>query len=511
MKQIAIFVQENKGLESKVAGGCNDEKFYLVVHADGHNIVDVQSHEAPTKSCSRWHCKVDDIMKGSGCGVLLLPQIGSTRLSHLHCAEIEVAVAPGNTAKEMIAAYLQGNVHAPQVYENCPFSHEGLDTIAAHAGGIDPVTGSVVIPIYQTSTFAFENAVQGANRFAGKEDGYIYTRMGNPTVKALENTVAALEGGWGGLATSSGMSAVATVFVAFLDKNSHIVGTDSVYGPSRGVVERDFAKFGVQFSFVDTANLDEVRKAMRPNTKILYIETPANPTIKLADIAACAEIAHQHGALLVVDNTFMSPYLQRPFEMGADVVLHSMTKFLNGHADVVAGMIVARTQELYKTLYKTLIYWGGTMDPHQAYLVLRGIKTLSLRVDRAQENARKMAEFLEKHAKVSMIRYPGLKSHPQYELANKQMKGPGALISFEVKGGIEAGRRLIDAVHVCALAVSLGGVESLIQHPASMTHASMSKENREKAGITDGLIRLSIGCETYEDLRADLEQALAKV
>lgn len=511
MKLIVIPVEEDKGLESKPACQCDSEKFYLVVTADGKSIVNVQSLKAPASVCSRWYCKLDDLLKDTGCDVLLLPKIGTKKFSHFRGANIEVAVAPGSTANEVLSAYLQGNSHHPEVHATCPFSREGMATIAAHAGGMDPVTGSVVAPIYQTSTFAFANALQGANRFAGKEAGYIYTRMGNPTVKALEDTVAALEGGWGGLATSSGMAAVVTVFVAFLEKNLHIVGTDSVYGPSRCVVERDFAKFGVEFSFVDTANLDEVRKAMRPNTKVLYIETPANPTIKLTDIAACAEIAHRHGAVLVVDNTFMSPYLQRPFEMGADVIIHSMTKFLNGHADVVAGMIIAKTQELYKQLYKTLIYWGGTMDPHQAYLVLRGVKTLPLRVEKAQENARKIAEYLEKHPKVSTIKYPGLASYPQGDLVKKQMKGPGSLISFEVRGGVEAGRKLIDSVHVCALAVSLGGVESLIQHPASMTHASMSKENREKAGITDGLIRLAVGCEEYDDLQGDIEQALAKV
>ncbi len=510
MKIIVIPVEEDKGLESKVSCCCNNEKYYLIIHADEKGISSVESLKANDKACSKWYCKLDEVLKNAGADVLLLPKIGKKKCNYFKSANIQVAIAAGTTAHEILESYLKGNSHAPDIYESCPFSHEGMSTIAAHAGGMDAVTGSVVTPIYQTSTFAFENSLQGANRFAGKESGYIYTRMGNPTVRALEDTVSAMEGGWGGLATASGMAAVATVFVAFLDKNSHIVGTDSVYGPSRSIIERDFSKFGVEFSFVDTSNLDEIRKAMRPNTKILYIETPANPTMKLADIAACAEIAHQHKAVLIVDNTFMSPYLQRPFEMGADVIVHSMTKFLNGHADVVAGMIVAKTQDLYKQIYKTLIYWGGTMDPHQAYLVLRGIKTLPLRVEKAQENAKKLAEYLEKHPKVESIKYPGLASFTQSELVKKQMKGTGSLICFEVKGGIEAGRRLIDSVHVCALAVSLGGVESLIQHPASMTHASMSKENREKAGITDGLIRLAVGCEEYDDLRTDLEHALSK-
>jgi methionine-gamma-lyase len=335
--------------------------------------------------------------------------------------------------------------------------------------------------------------------------------MGNPTIRALEDSVAQLENGFAGLATFTGMAAVATVFMAFLGKDLHLVSTDSVYGPSRVVVEKDFSRFGVESSFVDTSDPESVERAMRPNTRLLFIETPANPTIKLSDIAACAAIAHRHEALLVVDNTFMSPYLQRPFEMGADIVLHSMTKFLNGHSDVVAGMIVPRDESLYARIYKTLIYLGGTMDPHQAYLVLRGIKTLPLRMEKSQENAARVAEYLEGHEKVEWVRYPGLKSHPQFDLASRQMKGPGALLSFEVRGGLEAGRKLLDSVRVPVLAVSLGGVESLIQHPASMTHAAMSPEARERARITDGLVRLSVGCEDYEDIREDLERALGEI
>ncbi len=388
----------------------------------------------------------------------------------------------------------------------------GKNTKSIHAGQEpDPVYGALAPAIYQTSTFVFSSAEEGGRRFEGKEDGYIYTRLSNPTTKMLEDNVAALEGGFGGMATASGMAAVNTVYFTLLGAGDHMVSTDAVYGPSRNVMESEYSRFGVESTYVDTSDIEAVKAAFRPNTKLLYIETPANPTIKLTDIAACAEIAHEHGALLVVDNTFSSPHLQRPIEFGADIVLHSTTKFLNGHSDVVGGIVIAKTEELFKRLRKVLINMGGTMDPHQSWLVLRGIKTLGMRVERAQENAMKVAKFLESHPKVEWVRYPGLESHPQYELAKKQMDGPGSLISFEVKGGVEAGARMLDNVELIALAVSLGGVESLIQHPAGMTHRGVPKEKREAAGITDGLIRLSVGCEDAEDIIADLDNALGHV
>jgi methionine-gamma-lyase len=276
-------------------------------------------------------------------------------------------------------------------------------------------------------------------------------------------------------------------------------------------MERDFSRFGVESTFVDTSDLDAVRAAIRPNTNLVFIETPANPTISLTDISAVAAIAHEHGALVLVDNTFASPLLQRPFEYGADVVMHSMTKFINGHTDVVAGMIVPSTEELFKRIKPVHSYLGACMDPHQAWLALRGFKTLGMRVRTAQDNARRVAPFLEAHPKVEWVRYPGLDSHPQHELAERQMDGPGSLISFEVKGGIEAGARLLDHVELMTLAVSLGGIETLIQHPPSMTHAAMPRDDRLAAGITDGLVRVSIGCEDVDDLIADFEQAFEKV
>ncbi len=366
----------------------------------------------------------------------------------------------------------------------------------------------VVPPIFQSSTFVFKTPEEGAARFAGEDPGYIYTRMGNPTISALEENVATLEGGSFALATSSGMAGVSTVFFALLSAGDHVVCSASVYGPSRVVLERDFSRFGIQASMVDTSDPELLRAAMTDRTRVVFVETPANPTLAITDLRKAAEIAHGSGALLVVDNTFMSPVLQKPFEHGADIVLHSVTKFLNGHADVVGGVLVFQDEDLMKQVRSVLHYLGGTMDPHQAWLVHRGIKTLAMRVRKAQENAQALAELLAGHPVVDEVRYPGLPGHPQADLISRQMAGPGSLISFELKGGIEAGRRVLGAVHLPALAVSLGGVESLIQHPASMTHAAVSREDRLAAGITDGLVRLAVGCEDRDDLVQDLRQAL---
>ena len=384
-----------------------------------------------------------------------------------------------------------------------------IDTLCIHAGQApDPVFGSVAPPIFQTSTFAFQSTDQGAARFAGTEPGYIYTRMGNPTIAMLEENVAALEGGAGALATATGMAAVSTVFFALLSQGDHVVCGASVYGPSRVILERDFVRFGVSASFVETSDLEELKRAFTPRTRLVFIETPANPTLAVTDLSATAELARAAGALLVVDNTFMSPILQRPFRFGADIVLHSVTKFLNGHSDVVGGILVFRDEALLKRVRPVLFYLGGTMDPHQAWLVLRGIKTLAMRVRVAQENAQACAALLAGHPAVAEVRYPGLPGHPQAAVMARQMEGPGSLISFELKGGLPAGKRLLEGLKLATLAVSLGGVETLIQHPASMTHAAMKREDRLAAGITDGLVRLSVGCEGREDLLADLKQGL---
>jgi methionine-gamma-lyase len=389
--------------------------------------------------------------------------------------------------------------------------NKGFNTKLVHAGIPEDAYGSVVTPIYQTSTFAFRNAQQGANRFAGTEDGYIYTRIGNPTTSALEENVAQLENGFGATAMASGMGAVSTVYLALLSAGDHMVSTDSVYGPSRGLMEKHMSRFGVESTYVDTSDLANLAKAMRPNTKVVYIESPSNPAMSVTDIAAAAEIAHAAGALLVVDNTFASPHLQKPLNLGADVVLHSVTKFINGHADIVGGIVVAKTEALHKQLRAMLITLGANMDPHQAYMVSRGLKTLALRVERAEQNAQKVAPWLEAHPQVAWVRYIGLPSHPQHELCKRQMTGFGSMISFELKGGMEAGRRVMDHVHLAGLAVSLGGVETLISHPASMTHAGMARENRLAAGITDGLVRFSVGIEDVEDILADLEQAFSHI
>ncbi len=386
-------------------------------------------------------------------------------------------------------------------------------TKAIHMGGLKKsVFGEVSVPIFQSSTFSFPSAEEGAARFSGESNGYIYTRMGNPTIQALEDNIASLENGHAGMATATGMAAITTVFLALLQQGNHIISTASVYGPTRMVMEKEFSRFGIKSSFVETSDLNNIEKAMQlPDTRIIYIETPANPTISITDIQRVAEFAQKNDLLLVVDNTFSSPYLQRPLELGADIVIHSLTKFLNGHSDVVGGMIVTKNEELYQKIRPVLNLFGGTMDPHQAWLVLRGVRTLALRVEKSQENAGKLAQFLLQHPKVTWVNYPGLPEHPQHEIAKKQMDGFGSMISFGVKNGLEGGKIVMNNVQLFTLAVSLGGVESLIEHPASMTHASIPKEEREESGILNELVRVSVGCEDFEDIKEDLNQALSKI
>jgi methionine-gamma-lyase len=387
----------------------------------------------------------------------------------------------------------------------------GFSTKLVHAGEIEDQFKSATTPIYQTSTFGFRSAEDGARCFTGESDGYIYTRIGNPTINALEHQLAILENGYGGIAVSSGMAAVTTIYLTLLSSGDHIVSTDAIYGPARSVMEKQFTRFGFQSTYINTTKIENIKNSIRPNTKVLYIETPANPTMEITDIAACAEIAHEHGIILVVDNTFCSPYLQNPLDLGADIVFHSMTKSINGHADVVAGIIVAKEKDIYNRLRNMMINLGCNMDPHQAYLVLRGLKTLGIRIERAQQNAQLLAQFLEQHPKVAWVKYPGLKSHPQFNLGKQQMRGSGSMISFGLKGGFDAAKILMNNLHLALLAVSLGGIETLIQHPASMTHSKVSGEDKVKAGITDDLIRLSVGIEDVEDLRDDLDQAFKRV
>ncbi|MGZ5445659.1 MAG: trans-sulfuration enzyme family protein [Thermoanaerobaculia bacterium] len=388
----------------------------------------------------------------------------------------------------------------------------GPHTRAIHAG-LDPLEhrGAVSVPIYQSSTFAFPSAEEGAARFAGTSPGPIYTRLGNPTVQALEECVAELEGGCGAVATATGMAAVTAVLLGLLREGDHVVAAHPLYGTTHGLLTRWLPKFGVTTTLVPAEDSNAIAAAIRPQTRMLLVETPANPTLVLVDLEAAVTAAHAAGIPLVVDNTFAGPHLQRPIELGADVVLHSMTKSLNGHSDVVAGIVVAREPATLAAMRDAAVSFGLTMDPHQAWLVLRGIRTLGMRVERAQSNALAIAQWLEQHEEVAWVRYPGLPSHPQYALAQQQMSGPGSVLAFELRGGVEAGRVLMNNVRTITLAVSLGGVESLIEHPASMTHKGVAEEAQRREGITPGLVRFAAGCEDLDDLLADLTQALACV
>lgn len=384
-------------------------------------------------------------------------------------------------------------------------------TKAVHAGQHpDPSTGAVSVPIYETSTFVFKNAEQGAARFAGTEEGYIYTRLGNPTIKALEKSLAELEDGEDARACATGMAAINTAVISLVKKGDHVVSTDCLYGGTAKLFLDILPKFGAEFTLVDSSDARNVQAAIKKNTKLIYIETPSNPTLKLTDLHAVSKIAKEHEIVTMVDNTFMSPYFQKPLNLGIDVSVHSLTKYLSGHSDVVGGAIIT-SKTLIKQVDPMLKTTGATLGPFEAWLTLRGIKTLPLRMDRHNENAQKIAKYLETHPKIEKVYYPGLESHPQHELAKKQMTGFGGIISFEVKGGLEAGRKLMNSVRLCTLAVSLGAVETLIEHPASMTHAIVQKEERLKVGITDSLVRLSVGIEDAGDITADLEQALEQI
>lgn len=382
---------------------------------------------------------------------------------------------------------------------------------AIHAGHEHDPKGSHVTPIYQVSTFRFENAAQGGRVFAGEEAGYKYTRLGNPNVTELEKKMAALEGDENALIAGSGMAAISTALLSFLKNGDHIVASDTLYGGTFKLLLDLVPQYGIEVTFVDTTDMAKLEKEIKSNTKVVYIETPANPTMKLVDIKACAHVAHKHGAYLMVDNTFMTPYLQRPIELGADIVIHSATKYICGHGDVVAGIIVSSNELIAKIKSPHLDNFGGTTSPFDAWLLNRGVKTLGLRMERHCENAQKVAEYLENHPLIDKVYYPGLPSFSQYQLAKEQMHGFGGMIAFELKGGIDAGITLMDNVKMHTLAVSLGSVDSMIQHPASMTHACIPREERIKSGISDGLVRLSVGVEDIEDIINDLDQALNKI
>ncbi len=389
----------------------------------------------------------------------------------------------------------------------------GFSTKAIHYGySSKDNEGALSPPIYQTSTFVFDDVEQGRARFAGEEAGYIYTRLGSPTVKILEERIAALEGAEAGIAFASGMGAVSAVILGLLKSGDHIIASDALYGGTYTLLELLNEKYGIEYTFVEMSATPElIRDFVKPNTKMVYIETPMNPTMKLVDLKKTAAISKELGLISVVDNTFTSPYLQRPLEYGIDIVLHSATKYIGGHGDVIAGLVVGEKDTIHHIRMTSLKTIGAVMAPFDAWLLLRGLKTLAVRLDRHSENAMKIARFLENHPKIDKIFYPGLKSFPQYELAQKQMSAPGGLISFEVKGGLQSGIDLLNHIEVCKLAVSLGDIDTLIQHPASMTHSPIPREKRLEMGITDGLIRLSVGLEDVDDIINDLENGLSFV
>jgi len=388
--------------------------------------------------------------------------------------------------------------------------NKGFGTKAIHGGSKKDQYGALATPIHQTATFIFDNAEQGGNRFALKEEGYIYTRLGNPTNTVLEEKLAILEGGEACMSMGSGIGAISSVMWTALKAGDHVVSAKTIYGCTYAYLNHGISRYGVEVTFVDASDPENIRKAMRENTKVVFLETPANPTLVITDIEAISKIAHENeGCIVVVDNTFSTPYIQRPIELGADVVVHSGTKFLNGHGDVIAGFAIGTKEFIDQVrLFGVKDMTGSCLSPFDAYLIIRGMKTLEIRMDRHCENAMKVAEFLESHPAVDKVHFPGLKSFPQYDLAQKQMSLPGAVIAFEIKGGVEEGITVMNSVEMCKLAVSLGDPETLVEHPASMTHSPYSPEERLEAGISDGLIRVAVGLENAQDIISDLNQAL---
>lgn len=381
-------------------------------------------------------------------------------------------------------------------------SHEtwGFTTRAIHvAQEPEPVTGSVIVPIFQTSTYAQEDI--------GAHKGFEYSRTDNPTRNAVEEVVASLEGGAHGLAFASGMAAETTLMY-LLSPGDHVVAGDDLYGGTRRLFTGVMSRYGLQFSYVEACDLEQLEAAMTPQTRMVWIESPTNPLMKIVDIRGVAEITHRHGALLVVDNTFASPYFQQPLALGADIVVHSATKYLGGHSDLVMGLNVTSNDGVHDTLKFHQNAIGGVPGPFDSWLLLRGVKTLSLRMERHASNAMAVACFLERHPRVRRVLYPGLASHPQHELAARQMSGFGGIVSVDVEGGEQGARKLLTRSRLFTIAESLGGVESLADHPAIMTHASVPPEIRQEIGVTDGLVRLSVGIEDEQDLLADLDQAL---
>ena len=384
-----------------------------------------------------------------------------------------------------------------------------MATQVIHAGsGHDDPHGALAPPLYQTSTFKFSDAEQGSARFAGEAEGYIYSRLGNPTTHELETRVAALEGFEAAAATATGMGAIAATTMAFVKAGDHIVVSDAIYGCSFALFSELFERFGVHADFVDLNDMDALQSALKPNTRLVFLETPANPHLKLVDIQQVSDVIAGRGIKLIVDNTFMTPLLQQPKQFGADLVVHSATKFLNGHGDVVAGLVCGSAEDIGLIKGTTLKDMGATISPHDAWLILRGLKTLDVRMQRHCENALKVADFLCNHELVKTVYYPGLSEHPGHDLIGTQMKHAGAVIALELEGDETQARYFLNQLQMIPLAVSLGDAETLIQHPASMTHSPYTPEARQKAGISDTLVRIAVGLEAADDIIADLHQAL---
>jgi methionine-gamma-lyase len=359
--------------------------------------------------------------------------------------------------------------------------------------------------------YAFPTVESAAAVVSGNVEGFYYGRYGNPTLQVLETKIADLEKGEAALGVASGMAAISIALLAYLEKGDHALVTKDVYGGTYHFLTSLAPRFGIEFDFVDCTDVEAIITAIKPNTKVIYIETPSNPTLTILDIPLIAEICQQNELALIVDNTFMSPYLQNPLSLGADVVVHSATKYINGHGDVLAGFIVGNKADIQFMRKKIMGDLGQNLNAWEASLILRGLKTMVLRVQRHCENAQQVAEFLQDQPSIAKVYYPGLPSHPQFELAQRQMKGMGGIVSFEVKGGLEAGKNLINSLKLAMISFSLGDPETLVQHPASMTHASIPREEREKYGINDGLIRMSVGLEAAKDIIADLSQALSTI
>lgn len=384
-----------------------------------------------------------------------------------------------------------------------------LKTLAIHAGeSPDPTTGALVPPLYFANTFHLGTTENGAAIFSGEKEGYVYSRWANPTVTVLEKRVAALEGAEAALATSSGMAAITTTLLANLKAGDHVVAARAIYPSTFAVLSQDFASYGIESTFVDATDIENVADVIRPNTRVVYMETPGNPLLALCDLQEIARIARDAGAVSICDNTFATPINQRPLELGFDISLHAATKYLCGHGDAVGGVIVGKREFIERTRTHTLRYFGGILAPFNAYLITRGIVTLPLRMKQHNENALAVARFLEQHSDIAAVSYPGLASHPQHHIAKKQMRGFGGMVSFELKGGLEAGARMMDRVRLCALATSLGDARTLISHPATTSHVVVSRADRRAQGVTDGLVRLSVGIEDVTDIISDLEQAL---